>query len=130
MSTKNKIFRGTLLAKTLGNFTLWGFLLLLAPKSLLDVLDLPSSIYLRFCGFAGILLAFCFWQGYKNPEKNFWVVRVIFLDCLLFTLLVLYFSLTSAIPWSLWLSGVLTLIFSISLVLSGGKEFLQKMIRL
>ena len=126
MNTKDKLFRGTLLAKTLGNFTIWGFFLLLAPKSLLDVLDLPDFIYLRFCGFAGILLALCFWQGYKNPKENFWVVRIIFLDCLLFTSLVLYFSLASAIPWSLWLSGVLTLVFAISLILCGGRRFLRK----
>ena len=126
MSTREKIFKATLLAKTLGNLTIWGPLLLLAPGSLLDALDLPNSMYLRLCGFAGILLALCFWQGYQDPERNFWIVRIIALDCALFSVLVLYFGLTSSIPWILQASGVLTFIFTLILILSGGRKFLRR----
>lgn len=126
MSVRERVFQGTLLAKTLANFTIWGSMLLFAPASLLEVLGLPNSIYLRFCGFAGIMLALCFWQGYKDPGRNFGVVKIIALDCVLFTLLVLYFHLTSVIPWILKASAALTFIFTILLVWSGGTQFLRR----
>ena len=120
MNTTDKLtwLKRVLIFKVAVCLLVWGLPALLGPAWLLATfgVTMPEDpFFLRMFGAVVTALGLLYWFAYQKPVHNRDVIRYAVVDNGLSTLAIVLVALTSGLTsWFFWLSGALTLFFTVA----------------
>ncbi len=118
--TRLSLLRQILAGKVALTLFVWGLPALLAPMTLFQRLGVPTPddpLFLRLFGAVVVAVGVAYWYAYKDPIHNVAILKAGIVDNGLVTLVIVVFTVFYDLrSVFMWVSGVLTFLFFVSLI--------------